>query len=84
MKTKRSLQKTTPGKTRKIILVKQKPKRVHCANCGKALHGIKAGKDASKRNLSRSAKTVNRKYGGMYCSACSREAIIEQARGTKQ
>ncbi len=84
MKTKRSLQRTTPGQRRTIVLIKQKPKRVHCANCGKALHGIKAGKDASKRNLSRSAKTVNRKFGGMYCSACSRTVIIEQARGMKQ
>ena len=72
-KSKREVQRRTPS-GRTVTHRKTKiPSKPHCAKCGIELHGIP--KKVSK--LSKSEKSVNRPYGGHYCSKCSREKIIE-------
>lgn len=72
-KSKRSIQRKLPGgKTVKHYKGKTKGKAI-CANCGKQLHGIPT--NAAK--MPKSVKTVNRPYGGHYCSKCTRAKIIE-------
>lgn len=72
-KSKRTTYRKGPASTtikRYKGKTKSKPK---CAKCGAELHGIP--KNASK--LSKSEKTVNRPYGGHYCSKCMREKILD-------
>ncbi len=42
-----------------------------CGGCGAELHGI----PRNTRKLCKSQKTVNRPFGGHYCSRCMREVI---------
>lgn len=77
---KRIIKRTSPGKVRKVIRVKPKPCRVRCAMCFESLHGIKAMTNAKKRNTAKSEKRVNRRFGGLLCSKCSRKNISQNVR----
>ncbi|MFA5405986.1 MAG: 50S ribosomal protein L34e [Candidatus Nanoarchaeia archaeon] len=72
-KSKRIVSRRLPGgKTVQHRESKMKGKAT-CAKCGAELHGI-------PRNVSKSCKsekTVNRPFGGHYCSKCMREKITE-------
>jgi len=72
-KSKRVVQRRTPGRKTVTHRESKIPSKAKCANCGIELHGIP--KRAKK--LSKSERTVNRPFGGHYCSKCSREKIIE-------
>ena len=52
-----------------------------CANCGKELHGIPRLHPAEVGKLAKTRKSVERAFGGYYCSACSRELLRERVRG---
>lgn len=60
-----------------LHFVKRNPKQAHCAVCGKPLHGI----PRNVKRLSKSEKTVERRYGGYLCTQCARRRVIEEFRG---
>ena len=72
-KSKRLVQRRVPGGRVVKHLKKKIPNKAHCAKCGAELHGIP--KDVTK--CCKSERTVNRFYGGHYCSKCTRAKIIE-------
>lgn len=51
---------------------------VRCARCKGIIHGIP--RTHKIKNLSASEKRVERKFGGYYCSRCTREIIKEMVR----
>ncbi|MEM2115484.1 MAG: 50S ribosomal protein L34e [Candidatus Woesearchaeota archaeon] len=73
----RKVSKRTPGGRTTTHFEKKKPKVARCAICKKPLSGI----PRNVKKLSKSEKTVERKYGGNLCSKCSRRKIITEARG---
>lgn len=71
-KSKREVYRRVPGGRTSKHYEKKIPGKPHCAVCGAELHGIP--KNVKKH--CKSEKTVNRPYGGHYCSKCMREKII--------
>lgn len=69
-KRQRKFKRLPGGRTVKRVKGKMKGKAL-CAKCGNELHGI----PRNVRKLSKSEKTINRPYGGHYCSKCMRQAI---------
>ncbi len=71
-KSKRAVQRRLPGHRTALHLENKLPGKARCARCGAELHGI----PRRTRKLSKSQKTVNRMFGGHYCSRCAREELI--------
>ena len=59
---------------------KEKPSRQKCGVCDSELHGLPRLKPIRYSNLNKSARTVNRKFGGSLCSKCSRDSIKKSVR----
>jgi large subunit ribosomal protein L34e len=70
----------TPGGKNVLRHGLRKPQKAHCAKCGVVLAGVARGRPAALAKLSKSQKVPARPYAGMYCSACSRDAIIRKVR----
>jgi len=62
----------------KLFYRQRKPCQAQCHMCGNVLHGITRGTSAALQRMPKSAKTVNRKYGGSLCSQCSRTLLVEE------
>lgn len=60
--------------------IRGKTAHVKCASCGKVLHGIPRGTSSQVRKFARSEMRVSRKFGGHFCSECTREYLRMQAR----
>ena len=59
---------------------KAKPDQAICARCSCRLQGIPREIPSVLRRMSRSQRTVNRKFGGVLCSTCVRESEKYKAR----
>jgi len=68
----------TPGG--KVILHyrKRKPKKLTCASCKKPLHGIPHLIHSKFKDLPKTKKRPQRPYGGVLCSSCMRQKLIEK------
>jgi large subunit ribosomal protein L34e len=66
---------------RKIQYKKRKPARAKCASCGNLLHGVPAERPYKLHKLSKTERRPERPFGGMLCSRCARQRIIDTARG---
>lgn len=51
-----------------------------CAVCGTVLLGVRTGSKAEMGKLSRSERRPERPFGGVLCSACTRNIISLRAR----
>ena len=51
-----------------------------CNNCGRELHGIPKLNKPLLAKLSKTEKRPNRKFGGYYCAACTKELMRSAAR----
>ncbi len=71
----------TPGGKTHIHYRERKPQKAHCAGCGKVLAGVPQGISSVIRKVPRSARKPQRPYGGMLCSACTRQTLKAKARG---
>ena len=76
-RTFRRVYKRIPSGKTKIDYIKPIPKKLYCAGCPTELHGIPR-KPLDK--LSKTQKRPERPFGGVYCSKCSRQKIIQGAR----
>ena len=79
-RTYRRIRKVTPGGKNVLCHELRKPKKAHCSNCSALLHGVARARPAGLKKLSKSQKVPSRMYAGTLCSACSRQAIIKNAR----
>ena len=59
---------------------KEKPSVHKCGACGSQLHGLPRMKPIRYSNLSKSARTVSRKFGANLCAGCAKKKIKELAR----
>lgn len=73
-RTLRRIYVKTPKHT-KLVHAKRKPKKAHCAKCGKVLPGVATARPYMLSKLSKTEKRPERPYAGMLCSACSRKVI---------
>ncbi len=74
----RRVHKKVPGGRTVIHYEPRKPKQAKCGSCGKALHGIPRELPSKFRNLPKSQKRPERPYGGVLCSKCMRQKILEK------
>ena len=79
-RTLRRVYVTTPGGINKILYKKRKPKKAHCANCGKELHGMVRNIPSVIRNISKSSKHPKRMFGGNLCANCTKLELIIRLR----
>lgn len=78
-RTFRRIHKKVPGGAVKIQYEHRKPKKAHCAACGKQLAGVPRLRAVHARTSAKTTKRPERPYGGMLCSPCTRLKIIELA-----
>lgn len=71
--------KVSGGKTN-IHFKKRKPKAAKCGNCGALLKGIPRELPFKMRSMAKTKKRPERPYGGVLCSRCMRQTIIEKIR----
>ena len=79
----RSLRKVfrkVPGGRTVLHHKKQKPKAAKCGNCGDVLKGIPREFPFRMRKMAKTQKRPERPYGGVLCSKCMRQEIINQIR----
>lgn len=79
----RSLRKVftkVPGGAIKVHFKKRKPNAAKCGNCGAVLKGIPRALPFRMRSMAKTKKRPERPYGGVLCSRCMREKIMNKAR----
>ncbi len=74
----------TPGSRVAVHYRERKPSKALCGSCKKQLSGMARELPSKMRNMPKSAKRPERPYGGMFCSACTRLLLKQQARGGSQ
>jgi large subunit ribosomal protein L34e len=71
----RRIARKTPGGRVVIHYVKKSPGKPKCAICGAVLHGLKRGTPKQIKSLSKTERTIQRPFGGMLCSSCTRDVL---------
>lgn len=69
-----------PGGGSKIQYRRARNGAPQCADCGGVLKGTARGSPSQIMKLSKSERRPDRLFGGVLCSACSKERIILRAR----
>ena len=73
-----------PGGETKVHLRERKPKKAHCAVCGKQLAGVVRERPAVMANLPKTAKRPERPFGGVLCSSCMRLQLQQKVRSARR
>ncbi|MBI2652439.1 50S ribosomal protein L34e [Candidatus Woesearchaeota archaeon] len=79
----RSLRKVfrkVPSGRVSIHYKKRKPKAARCGNCGATLKGVPRELPYKMRSMAKTKKRPERPFGGVLCSKCMRQKIIEKVR----
>lgn len=76
----KKVQTRVPGGESRTFLKKELPGKAVCGVCGNELHGIPREKPIRFKNLSKSQRTVNRKFGGELCTKCAREKLRNEVK----
>ena len=79
-RTFRRIKVTTPSGRRTVHFERKRNGAPTCADCGSLLKGVARGTPHQVKKTSKSERRPERPYGGVLCSACTREKIIAQAR----
>lgn len=74
------IQRRTPGGRTVTKYKKRTPAKHKCAVCRAVLHGKPRGVSSKIKNLPGSKRKVNRPFGGMLCTKCSRNVLSLRAR----
>jgi len=69
-----------PGGRVSIHYKKRKPKAAKCGNCGAILKGVPRELPYKMRSMAKTKKRPERPYGGVLCSKCMRQEIINKVR----
>ncbi|MBI5871810.1 50S ribosomal protein L34e [archaeon] len=75
----RRIQRRVPGGRTVMHFKKRKPNIAKCAHCKKPLAGVPRLRPYKMKNLQKTKKRPERKYGGILCSACTRRKIMQEA-----
>lgn len=70
----------TPGNKTVMHYRRRKPNFAQCADCGVRLKAVPRGLPAELKNMPKTMKRPERPFGGVLCSACSRDRIITSVR----
>ena len=73
----------TPGAKVVVHYEKRKPKPAKCGSCGATLKGVVCERPFKLKNMPKTKKRPTRPYGGVLCTKCLRNLVIEKARKTK-
>ncbi|MGB9675370.1 MAG: hypothetical protein ACP5IJ_02845 [Candidatus Nanoarchaeia archaeon] len=76
----RRLARRTPGGKVVIHYLKKLPGKPICGICKKPLQGLKRGNASKIKKLSKTERTIQRPFGGMLCTECSREILKMRVR----
>ena len=76
----RKIFRRTPGGTTAIHFKKRKPKAAKCGNCGALLKGVPRAFPFRMRSMAKTKKRPERPYGGVLCSKCMRQEMINKIR----
>ena len=76
----RKIFRKVPGGRTSVHFKNRKPKGARCGNCGATLKGIPREPSFTIRNLAKTKKRPERPYGGVLCSRCMRQEIINKIR----
>lgn len=71
--------KVSGGRTN-IHFKKKKPQSPKCGNCGAVLKGIPREFPFRMKNMAKTKKRPQRPFGGVLCSRCMRQSIIDKFR----
>lgn len=71
--------KVSGGRTT-IHYKRRNPKAAICHNCGDVLKGVPRGLPYKMRSMAKTKKRPERPYGGVLCSKCMRQTIIDKIR----
>jgi len=74
------VQVRTPGGRTVTKYKKKKTSKHKCAVCKEVLHGKPRGISSKIKALPKSRRKINRPFGGMLCSKCSRKVISLRAK----
>lgn len=86
-KSKRAFRKVfvkTPGNRTAVHYRRKKPNIPKCAICGEKLMGVLRELPYKMHKTAKTKKRPERKFGGTYCSKCSRKMIIKHVRESGQ
>ena len=75
---RRVYKRTTSGV--KLTYEKRKPHKLRCSGCRTELAGIKRLRPSKLQNTPKTKKRPERPFGGVLCSSCMRQKIIQKAR----
>lgn len=76
----RRIYRKVPGGRVSLQYKKRKPKAARCGNCGAILKGIPRERPFRMRNMAKTKKRPERPFGGVLCSKCMRQTIIDKVR----
>lgn len=69
-----------PGGRVSLHYKKKKPKAAKCGNCGASLKGVPRAFPFRMRSMAKTKKRPERPFGGVLCSKCTRQSIINKVR----
>ncbi len=76
----RTMHRKVSGGRTSTHYARKKPKTARCGSCGDVLKGIPRLFPFAVRNLAKTKKRPERPYGGVLCTRCMRQKIIERIR----
>jgi len=76
----RKIFRKVPGGRTNIHFKRKKPKAARCGNCGAVLKGVPRELPYKMRSTAKTKKRPERPFGGVLCSRCMRQTIIDKVR----
>ncbi|MBI1935132.1 50S ribosomal protein L34e [Candidatus Woesearchaeota archaeon] len=79
----RSLRKVfrkVPGNRVSLQYKRRKHKAARCGSCGNVLHGAPRALPFQMKSLPKTKRRPERPYGGVLCSRCMRQEIVNKIR----
>ena len=76
-RTFRRVKVKTPGGRVVVHFRKRKPAKAQCGVCGAELKGVPRVRALRLKSMTKSQKRPERPYGGVLCSRCMRQKIID-------
>ncbi|MEK6812641.1 MAG: 50S ribosomal protein L34e, partial [Nanoarchaeota archaeon] len=77
-RSRRRIQRKVPGGRTVTHYKRRKPQAARCAGCKKPLPGIPRKIPSALHTVAKSSRRPSRPFGGFYCSACMRAALLAQ------
>ena len=69
-----------PGNRVSLHYKKKKPKSARCGSCGAVLKGVPRVLPFRMRSMAKTKKRPERPFGGVLCSRCMRQQIVNKIR----